>query len=50
MALTEESTSRYTQAGPYRVHYNEAGEGPAVIMLHGGGPGDLQHWSNDGII
>jgi pimeloyl-ACP methyl ester carboxylesterase len=33
------STSKFAQAGPYRVHYHEAGEGPAVIMLHGGGPG-----------
>jgi 2-hydroxy-6-oxonona-2,4-dienedioate hydrolase len=43
--LTEESTSKYVQAGDIRLHYNEAGEGPTVIMLHGGGPG-ASGWSN----
>ncbi|MGW4370979.1 alpha/beta fold hydrolase [Nocardia takedensis] len=43
--MTEEHTSREVQAGPYRVHYHEAGAGPAVIMLHGGGPG-ATGWSN----
>ncbi|HEY7065858.1 MAG TPA: hypothetical protein VII06_30565 [Chloroflexota bacterium] len=36
---TEESTSRYAQAGDVRLHYHEAGSGPAVVLLHGGGPG-----------
>lgn len=44
-ALTEENTANDVQAGPYRVHYHEAGHGPAVIMLHGGGPG-ASAWSN----
>lgn len=43
--LTEENTSKEIQAGPYRVHYHDAGEGPAVIMLHGGGPG-ASGWAN----
>ncbi len=43
--LTEESTSRYAQAGDVRMHYNEAGTGEAVIMVHGGGPG-ASGWSN----
>lgn len=43
--LTEEATSRYVQAGDIRLHYNEAGSGEAVIMLHGGGPG-ASGWSN----
>jgi len=43
--LTEASTSKLAQAGAYKVHYNEAGTGPAVIMLHGGGPG-ASGWSN----
>jgi pimeloyl-ACP methyl ester carboxylesterase len=43
--LSEENTARDIQAGPYRVHYHEAGQGPAVIMLHGGGPGSSA-WSN----
>lgn len=43
--LSEESTSKHVQAGPHLVHYHEAGRGPAVIMLHGGGPG-ATGWSN----
>src|SRR4051794_19262150 len=43
--LTAESTSRFAQAGEFRVHYNEAGTGPAVLMLHGGGAG-ASGWSN----
>ena len=43
--LTEESTSRYVQAGDIRLHYNEAGSGEAVVMIHGGGPG-ASGWSN----
>ena len=43
--LTEESTSKFAQAGAIKLHYNEAGSGPAVIMLHGGGPG-ASGWSN----
>jgi pimeloyl-ACP methyl ester carboxylesterase len=44
-ALTEESTSKYAQVDDFRLHYNEAGTGPAVVMLHGGGPG-ASGWSN----
>jgi 2-hydroxy-6-oxonona-2,4-dienedioate hydrolase len=43
--LTEESTSKYVQAGDIRLHYNEAGAGDVVIMIHGGGPG-ASGWSN----
>ncbi len=43
--LSHEATSRFAQAGPYRIHYHEAGQGPAVIMLHGGGPG-ASGWTN----
>ncbi|WP_168140555.1 alpha/beta fold hydrolase [Mycolicibacterium frederiksbergense] len=39
------STGQFVQAGPYRVHYHEAGDGPAVIMLHGAGPG-ATGWGN----
>lgn len=45
MALTREGTSRTIQAGPHRLHYHEAGEGPALLMIHGGGPG-ASGWSN----
>ena len=44
-ALTEAGTSRYVEAGGMKLHYNEAGSGEAVIMLHGGGPG-AGGWSN----
>ena len=43
--LTEESTSKFVQAGDIRLHYNEAGTGDVVICLHGGGPG-ASGWSN----
>jgi 2-hydroxy-6-oxonona-2,4-dienedioate hydrolase len=45
MGLTEESTSRYVQTKDWRMHYSEAGEGPALILLHGSGPG-ASGWSN----
>jgi 2-hydroxy-6-oxonona-2,4-dienedioate hydrolase len=45
MTLTEESTSRFVQTKDYRLHYNEAGEGPVLILLHGSGPG-ASGWSN----
>lgn len=43
--LTAEATSRFVQVDDTRVHYHEAGEGPVVILLHGGGPGG-SGWSN----
>jgi 4,5:9,10-diseco-3-hydroxy-5,9,17-trioxoandrosta-1(10),2-diene-4-oate hydrolase len=46
-ALTYESTSRFVQVGSTRVHYHEAGEGPALLCLHGGGAG-ANGWSNFG--
>jgi 4,5:9,10-diseco-3-hydroxy-5,9,17-trioxoandrosta-1(10),2-diene-4-oate hydrolase len=39
--------SDYADVGGFRLHYHEAGEGPAVVMLHGGGPG-ASAWSNFG--
>lgn len=43
--LSDEATGRYANTGEYKVYYNEAGTGDAVIMLHGGGPG-ATGWSN----
>jgi 4,5:9,10-diseco-3-hydroxy-5,9,17-trioxoandrosta-1(10),2-diene-4-oate hydrolase len=45
MALSEEATSKFIQAGTLKLHYHEAGKGPALIMIHGGGPG-AGGWSN----
>jgi len=45
MALTEAGTSKFVQAGPLKLHYHEAGKGPVLIMIHGGGPG-AGGWSN----
>jgi 4,5:9,10-diseco-3-hydroxy-5,9,17-trioxoandrosta-1(10),2-diene-4-oate hydrolase len=45
MALTEEGTSKFIQAGPLKLHYHEAGKGKPLIMIHGGGPG-AGGWSN----
>lgn len=42
---TFESSSRFAQLGDLRLHYNEAGEGDVLVMLHGGGPG-ATGWSN----
>ena len=39
--------SDYADVGGFRLHYHEAGDGPAVVMLHGGGPG-ASGWSNFG--
>ena len=47
--LTEESTSRFARIKEgyldMNIHYNDAGSGEVVIMLHGGGPG-AGGWSN----
>ena len=47
--LTEAGTSKYQQIKEgwlsTKLHYNEAGSGETVFMLHGGGPG-AGGWSN----
>jgi len=46
--ITAESTSRFVRTKEWNLHYNEVGAdsgGPAVIMLHGSGPG-ATGWSN----
>lgn len=42
---TEAETSRYVDAKGVKLHYNEVGAGPALICIHGGGPG-ASSWSN----
>jgi 2,6-dioxo-6-phenylhexa-3-enoate hydrolase len=47
--LTEAGTSRHVRVREgkldMQLHYNEAGSGEVVVMLHGGGPG-ASGWSN----
>ena len=43
--LTHETTSHFVETDRGRLHYNVAGDGPAVILLHGSGPG-ASGWSN----
>lgn len=44
-APSEAQTSRYLQLANVRIHYNEVGDGPPLVCLHGGGPG-ANSWSN----
>ncbi len=44
MVLEYESTSQFLE-GELRLHYHEAGTGPALVLLHGSGPG-VSGWSN----
>jgi 2-hydroxy-6-oxonona-2,4-dienedioate hydrolase len=37
--LTESSTGKFVQAGPLRIHYNEAGSGEPLIFCEGQGAG-----------
>ena len=37
-AITKEATDRFTEVDGVSIHYNEAGEGPALLCFHGGGP------------
>lgn len=45
--LTFEATSRTVQTKDWKIHFNEAGEGHPLLMLHGSGPG-ATGWSNFG--
>ena len=43
--LPYEETDRWAQLNDLKIHYNEAGTGDPLLMLHGGGPG-ASGWSN----
>lgn len=45
--LTEQSTSRFAEIDGCRLHYHEAGEGPLLLLVHGGAPG-AYGWGNFG--
>jgi 4,5:9,10-diseco-3-hydroxy-5,9,17-trioxoandrosta-1(10),2-diene-4-oate hydrolase len=41
----QETSSRFADINGTRVHYHEVGDGPALILIHGSGPG-ASGWSN----
>lgn len=43
--LTRENTSQRIKTPNWDIHYNEAGQGFPVVLVHGGGPG-ASGWSN----
>ncbi|QBQ99604.1 alpha/beta fold hydrolase [Paraburkholderia pallida] len=45
MTLTQAQTSRTIKTRDWQLHYEEAGQGHPVILLHGSGPG-ATGWSN----
>ncbi|HEY4331588.1 MAG TPA: alpha/beta fold hydrolase [Ilumatobacteraceae bacterium] len=47
MTYTDENTLKEATINGFRVNYNDAGEGPVLVMLHGGGAG-ASGWSNFG--
>ena len=42
---SKEETDRYADVNGQKIHYNDAGEGPALFCFHGGGPGS-NAWDN----
>ena len=43
--ITEASTSKTIDVDGTKIHYNEAGEGVPLVLIHGAGPG-ASGWSN----
>ncbi|WP_345151032.1 alpha/beta fold hydrolase, partial [Arthrobacter ginkgonis] len=43
--ITRESTSRTVRTRDWSIHYQEAGSGHPLILIHGSGPG-ASGWSN----
>ena len=46
-ALSYEKTAKTAEINGQTLHYHDAGEGPALVLLHGAGPG-VSGWSNFG--
>ena len=46
-SLTYEATSRHVKAAGVRLHLHEAGNGPLLLLIHGGAPGAFG-WGNFG--
>lgn len=44
-AYSKAATDRLIDVGGVEIHYNEAGDGPALLCTHGGGPG-ANGWDN----
>lgn len=47
MTLTAENTTRWVTVDGHKLRYHEAGEGPALVLLHGSGAG-VSGWANFG--
>ncbi|MYU25092.1 alpha/beta hydrolase [Streptomyces sp. SID8352] len=45
MALRQSDIAKSVRTKDWTIHYNEAGEGHPLVLLHGGGPG-ATGWSN----
>lgn len=41
--MVELKVATHRVAGGYDIHIAEAGSGPALVFLHGSGPGPLAH-------
>lgn len=45
ISLSESTSSHFAEISTGPLHYNNVGQGPTVVMLHGAGPG-ASGWSN----